>query len=821
MVSRGQKKDLFRSVLKNKKISTLIKEAADSPIGSTRRKQVQKVISVLKKTINDGKGGAPISLPKQNLKLRQNTTDYNRLVVFPAAPPIRTPFGEKPQNKKDGTGGPGVYSINQSPIPFGSLFSSNVANTTPMTIGGTSTTEGSEQPKTFSPTSSPYSLLNPDNPILKMKNAAAEQTDSGEAPSSQGSSPLSLFKEKETQTPASGVPGTAATSIKGVQTDSVEEPVNKYKNIEDAVSSGMGPSLFAYNALSKGKDYLKSLPGFESLPEELLSGDPLLSGRVDELKTALNQKYGLDELLNQYTTLVQNGVGLQGRLEDYVRGKDEFLNQTNTMIDNLKEKTLTMDLSDPRNREAVDKHMNYLYELRGRQNKRYVEFLNSSIDQYNAKITATENLFNNVYSMYSSELETKSAITGEEYNLIFKSLSDLYTNVAQADSLSMEMETMENERWISYYERIKAGKEAGEIPDYSSGSFLEDRKSLADSGYIDDKGRWVVSDNALLAVSNPANLISIMMDSGYKAMTYSDEQTSPTIESITDVAANMLGYLSNLHTVGGLSAEAYAIKDQEVRQKMAQAIQKTGTLNVSLAPTIREAINYIANEDLSWWFLNKGAPTRSGFMEKFSGGELKDDVLNMLYDAYEEYGDRKSFGEDMLTKRGDGGAPGGPMSDQDLVNVITDFYVNKIVPSQMNYENSFNSGGVSFNNVGGDTNQASKIASAIKTVETGNNYYARGKSGEYGAYQFMPSTWKMWAKEFLGNENAPMTEVNQDKVAMAKINQLIKQGYDAKEIALIWNGGTPTVKKGINKYGVSYDSGAYADKVLGALNSLS
>jgi len=110
-----------------------------------------------------------------------------------------------------------------------------------------------------------------------------------------------------------------------------------------------------------------------------------------------------------------------------------------------------------------------------------------------------------------------------------------------------------------------------------------------------------------------------------------------------------------------------------------------------------------------------------------------------------------------------------------------------------------------------------KIAAAIKQVESGGNYNAKGGSGESGAYQFMPATWKGWAKQYLGDSNAPMTPKNQDLAAERKIADLLKQGYGAREIALIWNGGQPVVKKGTNKYGVKYDSGAYANKVLSQL----
>lgn len=136
--------------------------------------------------------------------------------------------------------------------------------------------------------------------------------------------------------------------------------------------------------------------------------------------------------------------------------------------------------------------------------------------------------------------------------------------------------------------------------------------------------------------------------------------------------------------------------------------------------------------------------------------------------------------------------------------------VNTILKAYTPQTTSFNSAGNA---------SASTIANAIKTVESQGNYNAKGASGEIGAYQFMPSTWKQWAGEFLGDPNAPLTRENQDYVAQAKIDSLIGQGYGPEQIALIWNGGTPKRKSGVNKYGVKYDSGAYADKVLQTLTA--
>lgn len=146
-------------------------------------------------------------------------------------------------------------------------------------------------------------------------------------------------------------------------------------------------------------------------------------------------------------------------------------------------------------------------------------------------------------------------------------------------------------------------------------------------------------------------------------------------------------------------------------------------------------------------------------------------------------------------------------------------YTNEQITAALNAELGYGSQG--FSTVGSDTNAgAAKVAAAIRQVESGGNYNARGASGEIGAYQFMPSSWRSWAGQYLGNPNAPMTPQNQDAVAQARIQDLLNQGYNPYQVALIWNGGTPTVKRGTNRYGVAYDSGAYANKVLGAYNSI-
>jgi hypothetical protein len=119
-----------------------------------------------------------------------------------------------------------------------------------------------------------------------------------------------------------------------------------------------------------------------------------------------------------------------------------------------------------------------------------------------------------------------------------------------------------------------------------------------------------------------------------------------------------------------------------------------------------------------------------------------------------------------------------------------------------------------------DIQQAIKLAGAIARVESGGNYQARGGSGEYGAFQYMPATWKSTAKAYLGDENAPMTKGNQNKATVKKVAALLDKGYKPEQVAAVWNSGQPTWegKVGVNKYGQRYDVPAYVNKVISQYN---
>lgn len=119
------------------------------------------------------------------------------------------------------------------------------------------------------------------------------------------------------------------------------------------------------------------------------------------------------------------------------------------------------------------------------------------------------------------------------------------------------------------------------------------------------------------------------------------------------------------------------------------------------------------------------------------------------------------------------------------------------------------------------------LAKAIKQTESSGNYNAKGGSGEFGAYQWMPGNFQANAQKYLGISNAdPSDPVLQDKVAYAEILSMKQAGLTPQQIASAWNAGqanknaytgtfasgAPSV--GTNAEGVKYNVPAYVSKVM-------
>ena len=132
----------------------------------------------------------------------------------------------------------------------------------------------------------------------------------------------------------------------------------------------------------------------------------------------------------------------------------------------------------------------------------------------------------------------------------------------------------------------------------------------------------------------------------------------------------------------------------------------------------------------------------------------------------------------------------------------------------------------------------SSIVKAIAYQENGGkldlNKISAGKTGEMKSiFQFLPETWKGYAKETLGDENAPLTNENEMEVVYKKVEKWLENEKTVKQIASMWNAGTgepdaydgtfkmttKTHKAGdpskgiLKKSGIPYDVPKYAENV--------
>ncbi len=119
------------------------------------------------------------------------------------------------------------------------------------------------------------------------------------------------------------------------------------------------------------------------------------------------------------------------------------------------------------------------------------------------------------------------------------------------------------------------------------------------------------------------------------------------------------------------------------------------------------------------------------------------------------------------------------------------------------------------------------LTKAIRQVESGGNFGARGGSGEVGGYQYTPETWLGVAPKYGVNVSLDQaTPQQQNEVTYKRIKEWKDAGYNVGQIASMWNAGEGRPNayrenwRGINKHGVVYDTPAYARKVASAYQGL-
>lgn len=125
--------------------------------------------------------------------------------------------------------------------------------------------------------------------------------------------------------------------------------------------------------------------------------------------------------------------------------------------------------------------------------------------------------------------------------------------------------------------------------------------------------------------------------------------------------------------------------------------------------------------------------------------------------------------------------------------------------------------------------QIVNLAKAIRQTESQGNFQAKGASGEYGGYQFLPATWNATAPKY--GINVPLnqaTPAQQNEVAYKQLAEWKQQNpsWNVGNFASAWNAGPGKPNAyleghtGTNSQGVAYDTPGYAAKVAQAYQQI-
>lgn len=343
-----------------------------------------------------------------------------------------------------GANGPSsIVSRQEAPFSLESALNGSMAvPSTGATLSGTPTGSVTEGPAEGTPgtvvdvTGDTYTYINHDGTIHNGKiGDKYEDKTVAATPGGESSSGVSGESTGTTDT------GAATSDNPFVGTPYEAQWATLPENIKKLLKQSLTAGQFATITMAD-KEALRSL--FPGVPDDQLPTGVSLNGQIKDLKDRLNDEYGLDALANERMNLIKSGSTLTTDLTDYIRGRDTYIKSVDGMIDGVKNNMKT-GLSDPASQAANKTYLDYLSVLKGRQNKRYIELLNSSITQHDAVMADITNQYNTTFQNYQNELATETALTTDRYNQMYNDLSALYTLVQNGPTMAREAAMQEEQ----------------------------------------------------------------------------------------------------------------------------------------------------------------------------------------------------------------------------------------------------------------------------------------------------------------------------------------------------------------------------------------
>jgi len=243
------------------------------------------------------------------------------------------------------------------------------------------------------------------------------------------------------------------TDVLSALYNSITDPSVKemYKPYYDAAMAGESPALFSMRLMADKTMLAKAL-GMSPEAAAKLPDSPLLSEQINDLRNQIKISYGLDEQAKKITDLENRGYSVKQDLTDYVRGKDEYLGTVDKLMAEAYNKMKNMDTSNPYVAKRMDNYLNYLTILKGKQNQKYEDMINNSINYHTAELERAQNNYKDSLAKAENEFNSMSAVTEESYNNIKTTLESVLTSIT---GKTEEAQKLEDRQWERTNQQIK------------------------------------------------------------------------------------------------------------------------------------------------------------------------------------------------------------------------------------------------------------------------------------------------------------------------------------------------------------------------------
>lgn len=309
-----------------------------------------------------------------------------------------------------------------------------------------------------------------------------------------------------------------------VGTDAGDTPQGKYPSINDYVRSVLtkagldtgslasndGGSSGSSSGTSSAQSYIDAGKGAYAYGSDLAKGE--FGGKnLTQVIMDNTEAYrkSLEPLEIQLSNLKAESENFVPTLTAYMEGRDKYVDAIDDMIKDTEKQMLNGDMSDPNVSSRYNSQLTYLYTLKGRQNTRYGNYLNSAVSDYNAEVTKMQSNYDTFKANATELLNNQNALDQTIYNDIMTRGEAVYAELENAPIKAANLALVNQQLGLTNLSTVQNGLAVASAvvnPDYYK-DITEYRKQYTiDNGATDPGGLNGTLDFSLLPTNGLAGI---------------------------------------------------------------------------------------------------------------------------------------------------------------------------------------------------------------------------------------------------------------------------------------------------------------------------